>query len=137
MKISYENLKIIKNEKGNIIKYFSINSKHYNKFGEIYFSEIKKNKIKAWKMQKKNSLNLAVPVGKVKFVFYDRFYNLLNSIIIDKKNFKLINVPPFIWYGFQGLERINLISNFIEDIHNDNDIVNLDLTEIDHDWSKN
>ena len=53
MKISYENLKIIENEKGNVIKYFSINSKYYNKFGEVYFSEIKKIRLRHGKCKKK------------------------------------------------------------------------------------
>ena len=38
-------------------------------FGEAYFSKIKFNKIKAWKYHSKMTLNLAVPHGKVKFVF--------------------------------------------------------------------
>ena len=45
-KIKIIDLKSIKNPKGDILKYLSKDSKNYKKFGEIYFSEIKKNKKK-------------------------------------------------------------------------------------------
>ena len=39
-------IKIIKNVKGNIIKFFNFNQKLLKKYGEIYFSEVKRNKFK-------------------------------------------------------------------------------------------
>ena len=40
-------------------------------FGEAYFSEVSFNSIKAWKRHKQMTLNLVVPVGKIKFVLFD------------------------------------------------------------------
>ena len=69
-KIKTTPLKIIKLPTGNIMRVLKKNeSKNWN-FGEAYFSKIKFNKIKAWKYHLKMTLNLAVPQGKVKFVFY-------------------------------------------------------------------
>ena len=45
-----KNLKVKKNIKINITKLLDINSSTFNKFGEIYISEINKNDIKGWKM---------------------------------------------------------------------------------------
>ena len=42
----------------------------YTDFGEIYFSYILKNKIKAWKIHKKMTLNLTCIKGKIKIVLY-------------------------------------------------------------------
>lgn len=136
-KIKIENKNVIKNLNGDIYKFLSKDSKLFSEFGEIYFSEIKKNKIKAWKMQKKITMNLIVPIGNVKFVFLDRNFNLLDIITIGKKNYKLLNIPPLIWYGFQGLSEINLISNLINKTHNDNDMLRLGKNEINFDWINN
>ena len=44
MKINDKKIKIktIKNSKGNIIKFFNFKLRLLNKYGEIYFSEVKK-----------------------------------------------------------------------------------------------
>jgi hypothetical protein len=39
-------LKIIKNSKGDILKYLSKRTESFSRFGEVYFSEIKKKKNK-------------------------------------------------------------------------------------------
>ena len=48
--------KIIKNSKGDIIKYINKKDRIFKKFGEAYFSEIKKNKIKGWNLHNKLAL---------------------------------------------------------------------------------
>ena len=58
--INFEKNKIIKNPKGNIIKYLSKKDKIYKGFGEVYFSEIKKNKIKGWNLHKKYTCIITV-----------------------------------------------------------------------------
>ena len=40
-------------------------------FGEIYFSTVNQNKIKAWKMHTKMKMNLIVPSGEIRFNFID------------------------------------------------------------------
>ena len=46
--------KIVRNKKGNIIKYVALNNKFFKRFGEIYFNEIYLNKKKGWNLHKKN-----------------------------------------------------------------------------------
>ena len=48
------NNKIIKNPKGDIIKFLNRKSKLFSRFGEVYFSEIKKNKTKGWNIHFKS-----------------------------------------------------------------------------------
>ena len=45
-------------------------------FGEIYFSNINSLCIKAWKKHKIMTLNLIVPIGKVRFVFHDKNFQI-------------------------------------------------------------
>ena len=68
--VKLKKLKIINNPKGNIYKYISKKDSIFKKFGEVYFSEIFKGKIKGWNLHKKNTCIICVPSGKVKFILY-------------------------------------------------------------------
>ena len=62
--------KIILNKKGNIIKFIDKKTNGFRGFGEIYFSEIKKNKTKGWNTHHKFFSILSVPYGKVDLFFF-------------------------------------------------------------------
>ena len=62
---------IIKNKKGDIIKFLNIKDKYFKGFGEIYFSEIKKNQTKGWNCHKKNTCTIVAPLGTVSFKIYN------------------------------------------------------------------
>ena len=64
-------LKIIDTPGGNVMHAIKKSSSGFMGFGEAYFSWINKGVIKAWKRHKIMTLNLVVPVGKIKFVLYD------------------------------------------------------------------
>ena len=55
------------------------------RFGEIYFSEIYFGKIKGWKRHLRMNMNLIVPEGFVKFVFYDEKLNYFEEYEIGIK----------------------------------------------------
>ena len=55
---------------GDVLHCLRANEKSFEKFGEAYFSFIEMNHVKAWKRHLKMKMNLIVPVGKVRFVFY-------------------------------------------------------------------
>ena len=61
----------IVDNRGAILHMMRNDSELYEKFGEIYFSEILTGKVKAWKMQTEKTQNLAVPVNKIRLVIYD------------------------------------------------------------------
>ena len=63
--------KIIPNRKGDIIKFINKNSKDFSRFGEIYFSEVKKNKTKGWNIHYRYQCILAVPFGEIDFSFFN------------------------------------------------------------------
>ena len=71
-KIKVTPLKIIKMSTGNIMRVLKKNELNNRIFGEAYFSKIKSGKVRAWKYHLKMTLNLVVPHGKVKFVFYSQ-----------------------------------------------------------------
>lgn len=115
-------LKEIYNPNGNILHVLRKNEDSFKKFGEAYFSVISKHKIKAWKRHLTMNLNLTVPFGEVKFVFFDDRYgsskkNLFFEINLSRNNYLRITVPPKIWFGFKGIGDENLVLNISDIIH--------------------
>ena len=117
----------LKNLKGDVLKYLNKNNKYFKKFGEIYLTEIKKKKIKGWNFHKKCQCLLTVPVGKVKFEFAEKISGRKKVIIIGKKNYSIIVVPPRIWFNFTSLEKISLVVNTINEIHNNKETLKIPI----------
>ena len=117
----------LKNLKGDLLKYLNKNNKYFKKFGEIYFTEIKEKKIKGWNFHKKCQCLITVPVGKVKFTFAEKISGRKKVIIIGKKNHSIIVVPPRIWFSFASLEKISLVVNTINEIHNNKETLKIPI----------
>ena len=66
--IKKKKIKVIKNSKGNIIKFINSKELPIKKFGEIYFSEVKPNIFKGWKFHNLRSQYLTVISGNVEAV---------------------------------------------------------------------
>ena len=121
-KIKIVPLKIIKVKSGNVMHILKKKElKNWN-FAEAYFSKIKFNKFKAWKQHKKMTLNLSVPYGKVKFVFYSHEVNRFKVIEVGKKNYVRLTVPPKVWFGFKGISKgESIILNISNLVHRPNE----------------
>ncbi len=128
-------LKVINHEKGNILKFINENDINFFGFGEIYFSHIKYNLIKGWKKHLRMSMNLTVIKGNVKFVFFDSNKNFICEKIIGTDNYKIITVPPLIWFGFKGLSKQeSILCNFSNILHDPDESEELKLNELKFDW---
>lgn len=108
----------------------------YDGFEEIYFSYIKPGSLKAWKMHKKMTLNLVVPVGDVRFNFIEvdnkSNINERHEITIGTSNYSRITVPPGIVFGFKGMsDSINIVTNISNLIHDDNECENFDKKDFE------
>lgn len=111
----------------------------YERFGEAYFSWVSSGAIKAWKRHTRMTMNLLVPVGQVRFVFYGidsaggKEYRV-EDIGVDR--YMRITVPPGIWFGFCGLyETKSLVLNIASIEHDPNEVERLDMAEIKYEWS--
>lgn len=119
-------LKKFKNKKGDLLKFISRKDKIYKKFGEIYFTEVKKE-LKGWNYHKRNTCLLAVPYGKVEFNLVDGRHKEINfkkklKIYIGKKEYYLLVIPPKIWFSFKSVSRFSLVANLIKNPHNNLEI---------------
>jgi dTDP-4-dehydrorhamnose 3,5-epimerase len=126
-KIKVFKLKKFNNPIGDTMKYLSRKSSFFKGFGEVYFSEIKKNKIKGWNYHKKYWCLLCVPFGKVKFNFKNQLNSKVKSITIGKKNYSVIIVPPKIYFSFKSEVANSLVVNTINGVHNENETIKVSI----------
>jgi dTDP-4-dehydrorhamnose 3,5-epimerase len=111
-------------------------------FGEVYFSKIENNVIKAWKRHREMTLNLIVPVGAIRFVLFDdRVGSLTESlyqqVILSCKNYSRLTVPPMVWMGFQGVsEEDAMLLNIANITHNPSEVDRKDINDIEFNWNE-
>jgi dTDP-4-dehydrorhamnose 3,5-epimerase len=130
---------ILKNKKGDVLRMIKKKDKLFFNIAEVYFSEIKSNKIKAWKKHKYKMQLITVPVGLVKIVMYDekKYKNKISEVILGRKQHMILKIPPKVWYGFKSLSKnLSLIVNCTNKIHSDKDSLSLkfDSKAIPYKW---
>ena len=134
-KIKVVKLKKIPTDGGDVLHFLKNGDEGYKRFGEIYFSQIKYGKVKAWKKHLKMTLNLVVPVGNVRFVFYLPNKDIFRVEEIGSSNYSRIIVPPGIWFGFKGISKYqSLISNLANIKHNSKETVKVEKNFFSYRW---
>lgn len=117
---------VIADDRGKILHMLKSNDKNFKKFGEIYFSEIKKGQIKGWNLHKRYMCHLAVISGSVTFNFIDSRKNSKTflrkeKITLSKKNYAVLLVPPKIWFNFTTRNKVSLVANTLNYPHLDSE----------------
>jgi dTDP-4-dehydrorhamnose 3,5-epimerase len=121
----------IVDDRGMILHMLRVDDKNYKKFGEIYFSTVNPNKIKAWHFHKLMTLNYAVVHGSIKLVLYDdrdesKTKGTIQEIILSNENHYLVSIPPKIWNGFCSSDNKHAILANCSDIpHDKEEIIRL------------
>tara|TARA_X000000950_G_scaffold286061_1_gene393816 strand:+ start:13 stop:369 length:357 start_codon:yes stop_codon:yes gene_type:complete len=116
--IKKKRIKTISSVKGNIIKFFNFKQKYLKKYGEIYFSEVKKNKFKGWKYHNKRNQVMSICSGVVEFSFKKKINGNIKKIKMSyPNNLYVIFIPSKTYYSFKCLSKKNgLIVNLIDEI---------------------
>jgi dTDP-4-dehydrorhamnose 3,5-epimerase len=133
-------LKVIKVPGGDVLQGIKFSDCGYEGFGEAYFSMIEQGVVKAWKRHSKMTMNLVVPMGKVKFVIYDDRQNSSSNgkfqeVILSKNNYCRLTVPPMVWLGFKGLDKnTSILLNVANIEHVFEEAERKEINEIRFDW---
>ena len=133
-------LQIISHPKGNILHAMKKDDPGFAGFGEVYFSTLRQDEIKAWKKHSRMTLNLVVPEGKVKFVVFDKrsgspTFNMFNEFDISPENYYRLTIPPGVWFGFKGLDPgLNLVLNVANIPHDPEEVEHNEIPHIKYDW---
>lgn len=128
-------LKIIPDNRGRVMHMLRNDSKIFKSFGEIYFSTIFYNSIKAWHLHKDATLNYVCISGKVKLVLYDdrkdsKTQGVYQELILSPEKYFLVTIPKNIWNGFKGIkEEESIIANCLTIPHNEKEMVRKDFTD--------
>lgn len=123
-------------DSGNVMHAMKKDDDGFNKFGEVYFSFINSKAVKAWKLHKKMTLNLIVPMGMVRFVFNDsQKPDNFRIEEIGEDNYYRITVPPNIWFGFQGISyKPSLVVNIADLKHDPNEVLRKEVKDFLYEW---
>ena len=121
---------------GDVLHVLKKTDEDFIRFGEIYFSWIEKGSVKAWKKHNSMTMNIVVPFGKVKFVFFDENSLTYRKEEIGEDNYTRLTIPPGLWFGFKDMTNDkSLITNIADIEHDKNEVHRLDINEIKYDWS--
>ena len=135
-------LKQIPDERGKIMHMLRCDDKHFEKFGEVYFSVVYPNVVKGWHIHKTMTLNYAVVSGNIKLVLYDnrdesKTKGEIMEIFIGENNYSLVKIPPMIWNGFKGIgTKLAIVANCATEPHDPEEIMRKDpfTKDIPYDW---
>jgi dTDP-4-dehydrorhamnose 3,5-epimerase len=135
-------LKKIPDERGCIFYMLRNDYPEFEQFGEIYFSMVYPNAIKAWHLHKKMILNYAVISGMIKLVLYDDRENSptkgeLMEIFTGEQNYCLIKIPSGIWNGFKEIgDKPAIVANCATIPHDPEEIVRISpfTDKIPYNW---
>jgi dTDP-4-dehydrorhamnose 3,5-epimerase len=107
---------------GDVFKGIDVSSSVFKGFGEFYFSNVEFGYRKAWKRHLQMTMFLTVPVGHVNFVFIDSQERRL-EIAIGEESYRGLQVPPGLWFGFEGIGKgKNLVMNLADIRHDPNEV---------------
>ena len=109
---------VIKNPKGNLYKVVSKNHYFYNKFGEIYLSEVIRGKFKGWKYHEYRNQIITVASGKVRFFFKKKITDKPTFVDLEyPSKLYLLKIEPKTYYSFEcKSKKKGLIINLIDEV---------------------
>lgn len=137
-------LNIIPTAGGPVLHMLRADSPLFENFGEIYFSEVEPGAIKGWKRHREQSQTFAVPSGRIEFVLYDGRENSPSFEAVERfvlgrpDEYKLLHVPPGIWYAFAGRSNApSLVANLADIPHRleESDRLPLNAPGIPYRWN--
>ena len=132
----------IQDERGMVMHMLKESDPHFRQFGEIYFSVIFPNVIKAWHLHSRMTINYAVVVGNIKLVLFDqrpesKTRGQLQEIYFGQVNYQLVRVPPGVVNGFTAVGgETAIVANCADIPHDPGEITRIDpfSPAIPYDW---
>lgn len=129
-------------DRGKVMHMLKSSDANFKSFGEVYFSWIYPNVVKAWHKHKVMEMNYTVPVGCIKVVLFDDrqhspTYGQIDEYFMNSEDYYLLTIPAGVWYGFRSVNSQSaMIVNCSTIPHDSNEIerINYDDPMIAYDW---
>lgn len=98
-------LERVESPEGSVMRMLRSSDTIFEQFGEIYFSSVAPGAIKGWRLHQKLTMNLAVPMGEVRFVVHDARKDSVscgatNEYVLGNDDYQLLTIPKGIWMSF-------------------------------------
>ena len=141
--IEITKLKQIMDERGKIMHMMRVDNPIFKKFGEIYFSTVKPEFIKAWHLHIEATLNYACIKGKVKLVLFDdrkesKTLGEYQELILSPEDYFMVTIPPLVWNGFKGIDQEeSIIANCMSIPHDEKEMARKEILDkkFNYNWS--
>ncbi len=133
-------LRRILHPKGDVLHAMKRSAPGFVDFGEAYFSTVLPGEVKGWKRHRRVTLNLVVPVGRVRFVVHDdragsTTRGSFEDITLDRDNYARLTVSPGLWVAFAGRDaQPSLLLNIADEEHDPAEADNIDLQTFKFPW---
>lgn len=137
-------LRQILDERGKVMHMLRADDDVFERFGEVYFSVVHPEAVKAWHLHREMTLNYACVSGAVKFVLYDDREGSpsrgeIQEVFLSPEDYKLVTVPPGVWNGFKGIgTESSIVANCATIPHDPEEISRAAAHDgpIPYDWSR-
>lgn len=133
-------LRQIAHPKGDILHALKRSSPGFKGFAEAYFSTVHEGVRKGWKRHRRVTLNIVVPVGRIRFVIHDDrvgspTQGRYEDVILSPEHYGRLTVAPGLWTAFEGLAPgTNLLLNIIDEEHDPSEAEDVDLATHPYAW---
>lgn len=134
-------LKIIPDERGQVMHVLRSDAPHFRGFGETYISCIYPGVVKGWKLHTTNWGNLAVPIGRLKFVLHDLREDSptkgqFQEVYLGENAYQLLTIPPGVASAWKNLlQETALIVNCATEPHRPDEGKMLPMESISYPWT--
>jgi len=132
-------LRAIVDDRGAVLHMLRADAPDFGAFGECYFSEINPGVIKGWKRHRRQTQNIAVPIGRVRFVIYDARESsstrgCLDVVELGRPDaYARLRIPPMLLYGFTCTSELPaLVVNCADIPHDPAESDTVSIEEVDN-----
>jgi dTDP-4-dehydrorhamnose 3,5-epimerase len=133
-------LKIIPDDRGQVMHMLRSDAPHFKQFGEMYFSCVYPGVTKGWKVHSTCWGNLAAPVGRLKIVLHDLreespTKGQFQEVFLGETSYQLLTVPPGVAYAWKNLlPEMAVLANCATEPWTAGEGKNLPFEEIAYKW---
>lgn len=118
-------LRQISDDRGTVLHMLRADAADFGGFGECYFSEVLPGAVKAWKRHRRQTQNLAAPVGRIRLVLIDDRETgppRVHAVELGRPDAYIrVRIPPGLWYGFTCVSRTSALLANCTDMPHDPD----------------
>lgn len=134
-------LKYIADDRGAVMHFIKSDSPAFTTFGEVYFSLIGVGVRKGLKIHTEATGNLAVPVGRVRFVLIDKrqdsptFGEIQEEVLGAPNDYKLLSIPPGVAYAWENAnDKPSVVANYSTIVWRADESITLPLEDLEFEW---